>query len=57
MDDVIVRSQLWQWIRNGTEPADGRPVTADLVAGIAAEYERLRATAGDQLIAAEVGDR
>jgi malate synthase len=30
----IARSQIWQWIRNGTTLSDGRVVTADLVRGL-----------------------
>jgi malate synthase len=42
----IARSQIWQWIRNGTPLADGRPVTAALVRGLLDEvYAEVEADA------------
>jgi len=43
----ISRSQVWQWIHDGTQMDDGRTVTADLVRSILdEETERLRDTLG-----------
>jgi malate synthase len=40
----IARSQVWQWVRNGTRLADGRTVTAFLVREVLAqEYARIDA--------------
>jgi malate synthase len=33
----ISRSQVWQWVHNGTLLDSGEPVTADLVRSVAAE--------------------
>lgn len=41
----ISRSQVWQWVRNGTTLDTGSPVTADLVRSIAAD--ELAAIAGE----------
>jgi malate synthase len=43
----IARSQLWQWIRNGTETTTGEVVTEDLVRKILdEEYAEIRAESG-----------
>jgi malate synthase len=49
----ISRSQLWQWVHNGTRLDDGRVVTADLVRSVlAGECEAIRAEVGDHAWAA-----
>jgi malate synthase len=43
----ICRAQLWQWIRHGSQLADGRTITAELVRGmLAEELERIREQVG-----------
>jgi malate synthase len=45
----IARSQIWQWIRNGTTLEDGTVVTADLVRRILdEETSRIRADVGEE---------
>jgi malate synthase len=49
----ISRSQIWQWVRNGTQLDTGQPVTADLVRRILdEEYAGIRASVGDADFAA-----
>jgi len=44
----ISRSQIWQWVHNGTPLDTGEPVTADLVRRILdEEYAGIRASVGD----------
>ncbi|HTI20237.1 MAG TPA: malate synthase A, partial [Kutzneria sp.] len=43
----ISRSQLWQWVHNGTVLSDGQVVTADLVRQVLAEVKET--LAGDHL--------
>ena len=44
----ISRSQVWQWVRHGTELDDARPVTPELVRELAGlELERIREEIGD----------
>ncbi|WP_426567059.1 malate synthase A [Angustibacter sp. McL0619] len=43
----IARSQIWQWIRNGTTLSDGRPITTELVRGLLDEvYQQVTAGEG-----------
>ncbi|HEY8474500.1 MAG TPA: malate synthase A [Natronosporangium sp.] len=49
----ICRSQIWQWVHNGVQLADGRPVTAELVNQVLEqELASLREAAGDRFDAA-----
>ena len=45
----ISRSQIWQWIHNGSTLSDGTAITADLVRQlVSAELEEIRSRIGDQ---------
>ncbi|MGV1047257.1 MAG: malate synthase A [Solirubrobacterales bacterium] len=45
----ISRTQIWQWVRNGTKLEDGTPIDRKLVLGILdEELERIRAEAGEE---------
>ncbi|MEO8830603.1 malate synthase A [Lapillicoccus sp.] len=44
----ISRSQIWQWVHNGSKLDDGTTITADLVRDVlASEREKIRAELGD----------
>ena len=46
----IARSQIWQWIRHGSELADGRTITRELVATmLEQELDRIRADVGPEV--------
>ena len=49
----ISRAQLWQWVHHGSQLADGRKVTLELVRGaMAGELGKIRAEVGDAAYAA-----
>jgi malate synthase len=44
----ISRSQVWQWVHQGSRLDDGRPITADLVTEVEdEELAKLRSALGD----------
>jgi malate synthase len=50
----IARSQVWQWVRHGTETAEGRRITPELVREIAtSELEKIRSEVGDEFFYGE----
>jgi malate synthase len=50
----IARSQVWQWIRHGTQLAEGQPVTAELVRELEREeLEKIREQVGDEFFYSE----
>jgi malate synthase len=43
----ISRSQIWQWVHNGVSTAEGTPITADYVRGVAdEELEKVKESVG-----------
>jgi len=45
----ISRSQLWQWVHNGVQTADGQPITKELVQKVTAEeLDAIRGKVGDE---------
>ncbi len=48
----ISRSQVWQWIHNGTQTAEGQPITAELVRALEEEeLAKVHAVVGDDVFA------
>ena len=47
----ISRSQVWQWVKNGTQLDNGEKVTAELVRGVVADVRgELAAEVSDDLL-------